>query len=184
MNSGCIFFCRCRCWKHTNKQKPDRRLTLCVLEAGCVISLCAKCQPSPGYSLHCHLKRVYLKPQVRIASCILYDLYRSIWHVVKLQALTVTHRLSIRLMLILMNSVALETLVVWELKYPPERVVRLSCDQGVTSRGRESERERERVPQRVPLCLELSCPPQLANAGSGGGAWEITRKWAMGIRLR
>lgn len=31
---------------------------------------------------------------------------------------------------------------------------------------------------------EVSWPPLLANAGSGGGAWEITRKWAMGIRLR
>ena len=31
---------------------------------------------------------------------------------------------------------------------------------------------------------EVSCPPLLANAGSGGSAWEITRKWAMGICFR
>lgn len=56
-------------------------------------------------------------------------------------------------------------------------VVIRRCDLGQTE---------EEGPSVAPVVSwgERSCPQLLANAGSGGGPWEITWKWAMGVCLR
>lgn len=101
------------------------------------------------------------------------------YDVIKWPLFTVTHRLRSCLRLTFMNLVAVEkhvelwiNVAIWNY-----------CETVLCIRERQAKRKGSlRGSHCVLRWGEL--PLLLANAGSGGGAWEITRKWAMGIRLR